>query len=159
MPAMRPASSALLNHPIGIAFDANRNLFVVDYLNFRIRKVAPDGTIMTIATWLRTAGSRHSVRGFISGQLGKKLGLHVKSFQRDGEHVYRLRPNTLYISLEQMMEFFTSWERAFVVCINLIFPVQFALSYHLRWKGSGRSTCQVELLSQRGKVRVRAHPG
>ncbi len=39
-----------------------------------------------------TGWQSHSVRGFISGQLGKKLGLQVKSFQRDGERVYRLRP-------------------------------------------------------------------
>ena len=34
----------------------------------------------------------HSVRGFISGQLGKRMGLRVKSFRRDGDRVYRLRP-------------------------------------------------------------------
>ena len=39
-----------------------------------------------------TGWQSHSVRGFISGQLGKKLGLRVKSFKRDGERVYRLRP-------------------------------------------------------------------
>jgi Protein of unknown function (DUF3489) len=33
----------------------------------------------------------HSVRGFISGQLGKKLGLRVRSFQRDGERVYAIK--------------------------------------------------------------------
>jgi Protein of unknown function (DUF3489) len=33
----------------------------------------------------------HSVRGFLSGHLGKKLGLHVKSFQRNGERVYSVR--------------------------------------------------------------------
>ena len=33
----------------------------------------------------------HSVRGFISGHLGKKLGLKVKSFQRNGERVYAIR--------------------------------------------------------------------
>ena len=40
----------------------------------------------------KTGWQSHSVRGFISGQLAKKLGLRVKSFQRDGERVYRLRP-------------------------------------------------------------------
>ena len=38
-----------------------------------------------------TKWQAHSVRGFISGQLGKKMGLRVKSFQRDGERVYALR--------------------------------------------------------------------
>ena len=32
----------------------------------------------------------HSVRGFISGSLGKKMGLTVESFKRaDGERAYR----------------------------------------------------------------------
>jgi Protein of unknown function (DUF3489) len=38
-----------------------------------------------------TEWQAHSVRGFISGQLGKRMGLRVKSFRRDGERVYRLR--------------------------------------------------------------------
>ena len=38
-----------------------------------------------------TKWQAHSVRGFISGQLGKKMGLRVKSFQRDGERVYAIR--------------------------------------------------------------------
>jgi Protein of unknown function (DUF3489) len=35
-----------------------------------------------------TGWQSHSVRGFISGHLGKKLGLRVKSVKRDGERVY-----------------------------------------------------------------------
>ena len=38
-----------------------------------------------------TGWQAHSVRGFISGQLGKRMGLRVKSFERDGERVYSLR--------------------------------------------------------------------
>src|SRR5579871_2991014 len=37
-----------------------------------------------------TAWQAHSVRGFISGQLGKR-GLRVRSFQRDGERVYAIK--------------------------------------------------------------------
>ncbi len=33
----------------------------------------------------------HSVRGFISGQLVKKMGLRVKSLRRDGERVYAVK--------------------------------------------------------------------
>ena len=43
-----PATSALLNYPVGIAFDASNNLYVADYLNYRIRKVT-NGTITTVA--------------------------------------------------------------------------------------------------------------
>jgi hypothetical protein len=35
-----------------------------------------------------TGWQAHSVRGFVSGHLGKKLGLRVKSVKRDGERVY-----------------------------------------------------------------------
>jgi hypothetical protein len=38
-----------------------------------------------------TGWQAHSVRGFVSGQLGKKMGLRVKSFQREGERVYRIQ--------------------------------------------------------------------
>jgi hypothetical protein len=38
-----------------------------------------------------TAWQAHTVRGFISGNLGKRMGLRVRSFQRDGERVYALK--------------------------------------------------------------------
>jgi hypothetical protein len=43
-------------------------------------------TIMRVTEW-----QAHSVRGFISGQLCKKIGLKVRSFQRDGERVYAIK--------------------------------------------------------------------
>ena len=43
-------------------------------------------TIMRATGW-----QAHSVRGFISGQLGKRMGLRVRSFQRDGERVYAIK--------------------------------------------------------------------
>ena len=45
----------------------------------------------TLAALMRaTQWQAHSVRGFISGQLGKRMGLRVKSFRRAGDRVYRL---------------------------------------------------------------------
>ena len=44
------------------------------------------GELMAATNW-----QSHSVRGFISGQLAKKLRLKIKSFKRDGERVYRIR--------------------------------------------------------------------
>ena len=38
-----------------------------------------------------TGWQAHSVRGFISGKLGKQMGLKVKSVERNGERVYSLR--------------------------------------------------------------------
>jgi hypothetical protein len=38
-----------------------------------------------------TGWQAHSVRGFVSGHLIKKLRLRVKSFRRDGERVYAIQ--------------------------------------------------------------------
>ena len=38
-----------------------------------------------------TGWQAHSVRGFISGQLGKRMHLRVKSFERDGDRIYAIR--------------------------------------------------------------------
>jgi trimeric autotransporter adhesin len=44
-----PATDARLNAPAGLAVDARGNLFIADYSNHRVRKVAPDGIITTVA--------------------------------------------------------------------------------------------------------------
>ena len=37
-----------------------------------------------------TGWQAHSVRGFLSGTLGKKMGLKLDSAKRDGERVYSI---------------------------------------------------------------------
>ncbi len=44
-----PASQALLNDPQGLAFDSAGNLYFSDRNNFRVRRIATDGTISTFA--------------------------------------------------------------------------------------------------------------
>jgi uncharacterized protein (TIGR03437 family) len=44
-----PAISAKLNLPTAIVMDRAGNLYIADYSNNRVRKVAPDGTIITFA--------------------------------------------------------------------------------------------------------------
>ena len=44
-----PAKQAQLNEPGGLAVDRDGNLYVHDFLNYRIRRVGPDGTITTVA--------------------------------------------------------------------------------------------------------------
>jgi IPT/TIG domain/Viral BACON domain len=43
-----PTTSALFKGPEGIEFDANDNLYVADYLNFKVRKITPAGMVSTI---------------------------------------------------------------------------------------------------------------
>jgi sugar lactone lactonase YvrE len=45
----QPATSATLDQPTGVARDAAGNLYIADTSNNVIRKVAPDGTITTVA--------------------------------------------------------------------------------------------------------------
>jgi hypothetical protein len=50
----------------------------------------PEGA--TLKALMRATGwQNHSVRGFISGQLKKKLGLKVRSSKRQGERIYSLK--------------------------------------------------------------------
>jgi hypothetical protein len=44
-----PANIAVLNYPSRVAVDAGGNLYIADSGNYRIRKVALDGTISTVA--------------------------------------------------------------------------------------------------------------
>jgi uncharacterized protein (TIGR03437 family) len=52
-----PATSALLNGPTGVAVDAGGNVYVVDAGNQRVRKVATDGVISTVASSLAQPNS------------------------------------------------------------------------------------------------------
>ena len=44
-----PATAARLHFPMGIAFDADGNLYIADQNNHRARKISPDGIITTFA--------------------------------------------------------------------------------------------------------------
>jgi sugar lactone lactonase YvrE len=44
-----PALSAQFHDPMGLALDAHGNLYVSDWVNHRIRMIAPDGTVTTVA--------------------------------------------------------------------------------------------------------------
>src|SRR5262249_12046010 len=44
-----PATSAQLSYPYGVAVDANGNVYIADAENGRVRKVAADGIISTVA--------------------------------------------------------------------------------------------------------------
>jgi NHL repeat-containing protein len=44
-----PATQARLNWPLLLAVDASESLYFSDFLNHRVRKISPDGTITTVA--------------------------------------------------------------------------------------------------------------
>jgi serine/threonine-protein kinase len=52
-----PATAARLNGPFSIVCDAGNNLFFVDYLNYRIRRISAAGIISTVAGTGRTSQS------------------------------------------------------------------------------------------------------
>jgi sugar lactone lactonase YvrE len=54
------ATAARFNTPLGIAVDANANLFVADTLNHTVRKITPEGVVTTFAG---AAGADGSVDG------------------------------------------------------------------------------------------------
>jgi hypothetical protein len=43
------ATAAVLDVPTGVALDANGNLFIADFGNYRVRRVSPNGIITTVA--------------------------------------------------------------------------------------------------------------
>jgi RHS repeat-associated protein len=44
-----PATQAGLNHPQALAVGSDGSIYIADSLNFRVRRVSPDGTITTVA--------------------------------------------------------------------------------------------------------------
>jgi streptogramin lyase len=58
-----PGSAARFARPAGVAVDTNGNVYVADYLNDTIRKVAPAGTNWLVTTLAGLAGSPGSTDG------------------------------------------------------------------------------------------------
>jgi uncharacterized protein (TIGR03437 family) len=65
-----PAAAAALNQPYGLAFDHAGNLYIADLGNARVRRVATDGTIQTVAGGGTLAGTGNAQGGpALSAQL------------------------------------------------------------------------------------------
>ncbi len=78
-----PAVQAQLNAPSAIAIDTDGNLYVADFRNHRIRKIATDGTITSIAG-TGEAGYNGDGKPAVECQIGEPCGVAV---DRDG-YVY-----------------------------------------------------------------------
>ena len=78
-----PAAKAQLNSPYGLAFDVRGNLYIADLGNARVRRVAPDGTIATVAS-----APLISPRNLAADNAGN---LYISDF--DGQRVYKIGPD------------------------------------------------------------------
>jgi sugar lactone lactonase YvrE len=85
-----PATMAQLDHPSGVAVDPNGNLYVIDYNNFRIRKVS-SGLITTVAGGGSLSGdSIPATSANLSGPLGIAVDLSGNLYISD-ESTNRVR--------------------------------------------------------------------
>ena len=73
------AVDAQLNQPWAVAVDENGNVFIADAYNFRIRKVASDGNITTIAG-TGTSGYAGDGGPALQAQIGEVIALAVDRF-------------------------------------------------------------------------------
>ncbi len=71
-----PAPSAKLNLPLGVVVDSTGTVYVSDYNNHRVRKIAPDGKISTVAG-TGAAGFSGDGGPAVSAQLYNPFGLAV----------------------------------------------------------------------------------
>jgi hypothetical protein len=78
----RPAKSKPKSNPFG-ARDGTKAARMIALLS------RPSGATLT-EIMAETGWQAHSVRGFISGQLSRRLGLRIKSFKNGGERTYRI---------------------------------------------------------------------
>ncbi|MCB9719058.1 MAG: hypothetical protein H6712_34755 [Myxococcales bacterium] len=74
-----PATQAQLDQPYGLALDEDGTLYVADRGNFRVRSIAPDGTIHTIA-----GTGLEGLRGDGGPALSARLG-YVARLAMDGD--------------------------------------------------------------------------
>jgi sugar lactone lactonase YvrE len=72
------ATTAQFNRPMGLAVDAAKDVYIADLTNQRIRKIAPDGTITTIAG-NGTAGLSGDGGPATSAQLNNPSGIAIDS--------------------------------------------------------------------------------
>jgi DNA-binding beta-propeller fold protein YncE len=64
----------MFNNPAGVAVDANWNVYVADSGNDRIRRIAPDGTVTTVAGG---AGRGFTDGGPATAQFARPVGIAI----------------------------------------------------------------------------------
>jgi hypothetical protein len=114
-----PASAAQLNNPQGVAVDAEGNLYISDYGNYRIRKVSPNGTITTIAG---NGSKDHSGDGgpATDAQLNAPRGIAIDGFGNIYVADFRQCADVCSLSRGSVRP-----KRAFLHACNLQCPVNY----------------------------------
>jgi sugar lactone lactonase YvrE len=90
-----PATAAQLNYPMAVTVDAHGNLFIADTINYRIRRVTPEGIISTVAgTGIQ--GLSGDGGPAISAEIGSPWGVAVDGngnlfFSAGGSAYHRIR--------------------------------------------------------------------
>jgi sugar lactone lactonase YvrE len=99
-----PAVGAQLSFPAGLAVDAAGDLFVADAANNRIRRLSPDGTIVTIAG-TGTAGFAGDSGPAVDAELNFPTGLAVDSAggllvaDQENNRIRRIDPNGTILTI------------------------------------------------------------
>ncbi len=129
-----PATAAQLNLPYGITVDVRGNLFVADLGNARVRKITPDGNIMTVAGGGKLApggdgeGSpavevrMSAPRNIAVDALGT---LYISDF--DAQCVYRVTPDGTLTTFTGTGKAGTSGENVPALSAALAWPTALAL--------------------------------
>lgn len=91
-----PASAARLNIPVGVAVDSTGNVYFADSGNYRIRKVAADGIISTVAgtgdaAYLGDGGPATAAQ--LSGPRGVGTDWAGNAYIADGNRIRKVTPN------------------------------------------------------------------
>ena len=77
-----PATAARLNQPSGLAFDRFGNLYVADGVNYRIRRITPEGLISTVAG-TGDGGSGGDGGNSLAATLSSGIGIQEPDVFRD----------------------------------------------------------------------------
>ena len=82
-PKSKPAQTAIRARKTALARRGSKTAKLLDLLR------RPSGA--TLKELMKAAGwQSHSVRGFLSGTVSKKMSLRVESFKRDDQRAYRI---------------------------------------------------------------------
>jgi sugar lactone lactonase YvrE len=127
-----PARQASVFAPTGIAVDPAGNVYVAENFNFRIRKVAPDGTISTFAgTGERGFGGDNgpAIRARLDNVHGVAIGVDNSVYFADfgNNRIRKIAPNGVITTVAGNGRFGFGGDNGPAVTASLAFPTGIAL--------------------------------